>query len=407
MNGRSAPSDPLRVALLTREFPPHVYGGAGVHVEYLAAALRGLLEVSVHRFAGPGDAHDPAAGVYGTWDALPGPAPYQSALAHLATDLAMVAGVAQAQLVHSHTWYANFAGTLAAMVHDIPHVLTTHSLEPLRPWKREQLGGGYELSRFVEATAIERADAVIAVSEQMRGDVLACYPGAEASRVHVIHNGIDPQVYRPVAAGEVLARHGIDPERPSVVFVGRITRQKGLPGLLAAAEGFDPDAQLVLLAGAPDTPEIGAEVRGRVEALRAQRTGVVWVEQMLDRPAVIEVLSTATAFVCPSVYEPFGLVNLEAMACEVAVVASAVGGIPEIVVEGETGHLVALDGGPDGPVQGAGYVRALTEAVNDLVRDPGRARRMGRAGRQRVLQQFSWAAVAERTAALYRTVLAG
>ena len=402
------PTDPSpRVALLTREYPPHVYGGAGVHVEHLAAALRGLLDVSVHRFAAAGEDHDPGSGVYGTWQALQGPAPYRSALAHLGTDLAMVSGVEQAELVHSHTWYANFAGTLAALVHGIPHVVTTHSLEPLRPWKREQLGGGYDLSRFVERTAIERADAVVAVSAQMRRDVLACYPDTDPARVHVIHNGIDPQVYQPAAPGEVLARHGIDPDRPSVVFVGRITRQKGLVGLLEAAERFHPDAQLVVLAGAPDTPQIGAEVRSRVEQLRAQRTGVVWVEQMLDRAAVIEVLSAATVFVCPSVYEPFGLVNLEAMACEVAVVASAVGGIPEIVVEGETGRLVPLDPGADGPAQGPGYVRALAEAVNDLLRDPPLARRMGRAGRRRVVERFSWSAVAQRTAALYREVLAG
>lgn len=400
------------VALLTREFPPHVYGGAGVHVEYLAAALADLLDVSVHRFAGAGERHDPSAGVYGTWEALAGEAPYQSALRHLATDLAMAAGVAGADLVHSHTWYANFAGSVARLVHGIPHVVTTHSLEPLRPWKREQLGGGYDLSSFVERTAVEQADAVIAVSEQMRADVLSCYPGADPERVHVIHNGIDPDVYTPGvstpgAGTDVLERFGIDVRRPSVVFVGRITRQKGLPGLLAAAERFDPDAQLVLVAGAPDTPEIGAEVRARMEALRSERTGVVWIEQMMERAAVIQVLSAATVFVCPSVYEPFGLVNLEAMACEVPVVASAVGGIPEIILEGETGHLVPLDGSAAEPEQGPGYVRALTDAVNGLVRDPERAARMGRAGRQRVLEHFSWAAVAQRTAALYADVLAG
>lgn len=395
------------MALLTREFPPHVYGGAGVHVEHLAEALAGLVDVAVHRFAAAEERHDPAAGVYGTWRALAGDAPHAAALRHLATDLAMAAGVADADLVHSHTWYANFAGVVANLVHDLPHVVTTHSLEPLRPWKREQLAGGYDLSRFVEQTAIERADAVIAVSEQMRGDVLRTYPGADPDRVHVVHNGIDPDVYTPTRTTEVLERFGIDPQRPSVVFVGRITRQKGLPGLLEAAESFHPDAQLVLLAGAPDTADIGAEVRARVDALRAGRTGVVWVEQMLPRPAVIEVLSAATVFVCPSVYEPFGLVNLEAMACEAAVVASQVGGIPEIVVEEETGLLVPLDGTATEPEQGPGYVRALADAVNRLVGDPDAAGRMGRAGRQRVLERFSWTAVAERTAEVYAAVLAG
>ncbi len=316
----------------------------------------------------------------------------------MSVGLRMAADLGGAELVHSHTWYANFPGYLARLMYDVPHVMTSHSLEPLRPWKAEQLGPGYALSLYCERTAIETADAVIAVSAAMGEDVLRAYPAVDPARVHVIHNGIDAQQYRPDRATDVLERVGVDPARPSVMFVGRVTRQKGIAHLLDAAAWFEPGAQLVLCAGAPDTPEIGAEVRARVEALQATRTGVFWVEQMLPRRDVVQLLSHASVFVCPSVYEPFGLINLEAMACEVPVVASAVGGIPEIVVDGVTGWLVPLATGEE-------FARGLAERVNGLLADPATARRMGKAGRQRVLDVFGWDVVADRTVALYEALL--
>lgn len=393
------------VAILTREFPPHVYGGAGVHVEHLVAALSGRVDVAVHRFA-EGDAPD--HGSYGTWDELEGGAPHRAALRVMATDLAMAAGVEGASLVHSHTWYANFAGHLAKLLYGIPHVCTTHSLEPLRPWKAEQLGGGYAVSSFCEKTALEAADRIIAVSAQMRDDILRCYPAVAPERVAVVHNGIDVESYHRVAATDVLARHGIDPARPLIVFVGRITRQKGVVHLLEAADHLDPQAQLVLCAGAPDTAEIADEVERAVERLQAVRSGVIWIQQMLPRPEVVQILSHATVFVCPSIYEPFGLVNVEAMACEAAVVASRTGGIPEIVVDGETGLLV--DVGPPADAYGtpqdrAGFARRLADALNALVSDPARAEAYGAAGRRRVEQLFSWDVIAEQTAAIYASVL--
>jgi alpha-maltose-1-phosphate synthase len=392
-----------RVGLLTREYPPEVYGGAGVHVAELAPALAELVEVEVHAFGGQRD--DPlVAGTYGPWDALAGDAPELAALRHVSTDLAIVAGVAGVDLVHSHTWYANLAGHLAKLVHGIPHVATTHSLEPLRPWKREQLGGGYELSSFCERTALEGADAIIAVSEGMRADVLACYPDVDPDRVEVIHNGVDPSVYRPVTGTGTLHEHGIDPDRPYAVFVGRITRQKGVVHLLDAAAHLPAGSQLVLCAGAPDTDAIAAEFRERVAALRDAPVEVVWIEQMLPREQVVEILSHARVFVCPSVYEPFGIVNLEAMGCGVPVVASAVGGIPEVVVAGETGTLVAFEPGDDPsgtPRDPDGFARDLAAAVTELFEDRDRAAAFGAAGRRRVEESFSWAAIAEHTAKLY------
>ncbi|GAC1327075.1 MAG: glycogen synthase [Mycobacteriales bacterium] len=382
----------MRAALLTREFPPEVYGGAGVHVEYLARELAYLLDVDVHCFG----ADRAGATAYRPDPRLAGA---NAALQTMSVDLAMVAGLAGADVVHSHTWYANLAGHLAKLLYGVPHVLTTHSLEPLRPWKAEQLGGGYALSSFCERTAIESADAVIAVSEGMRRDVLASYPALEPDRLHVIGNGIDTAEYAPDLRVDVLLRHGIDPDRPIVLFVGRITRQKGVAHLLAAAHLLDPAAQLVLCAGAPDTPQIGLEVATAVEALRDRRSGVVWIEQMLPKPDVIALLSHATAFVCPSIYEPLGIVNLEAMACQTAVVASAVGGIPEVVVDGETGLLVPYDASAP-----AAFESTLAAAVNALVADPDRARAMGLAGRARAVGQFSWTTVAERTAQLYRSL---
>ena len=398
----------MKVALLTREYPPAVYGGAGVHVEYLARELATLVDVGVHCFGAP--RADPLVeGTYEPWAALSGDDPLMPALRHLSADLAMVAGAAGSDLVHSHTWYANFAGHLAKLAYGVPHVVTAHSLEPLRPWKAEQLGSGYALSRFAERTAVEAADAVVAVSGQMRSDVLGCYPAVDPERVTVIHNGIDTDEYAPDPGTDVLERLGIDPGRPSVVFVGRITRQKGVVHVLDAAAHIDPDAQVVLCAGAPDTPAIAGEVRTRVEALRTRRD-VVWIGQMLPRAEVVQILSHATVFCCPSVYEPFGLVNVEAMACEAAVVASAVGGIPEIVLEGVTGHLVPLERGQDpsgSPADPDRFARDLAAAINPLVAAPERARELGRAGRTRVIEHFGWSAVARRTVALYERLMGG
>jgi alpha-maltose-1-phosphate synthase len=400
----------MRVALLTREYPPDVYGGAGVHVEYLARELARLVEVTVHRWGHAVREDRGGLRVVGhtPWEALAGPGAYRDALRAMSIDLTMAAGAEGADIVHSHTWYANLGGHLAKLVHGIPHVATVHSLEPLRPWKAEQLGGGYALSSFCERVALESADAVIAVSEGMRRDVLACYPAIDPGRVQVIYNGIDANEYRPVFDRGVLERHGVDPGRPSVIFVGRITRQKGVPHLLEAARSFDPAAQLVLCAGAPDTPELEAEVEERVRALRASRSGVIWIREMLPKPDVIALLSAATVFVCPSIYEPLGIVNLEAMACETAVVATATGGIVEVVVDGETGLLVPITPREDGtgePADPAVFAAAIAERVNALLADPERARAMGRAGRERAVREFAWPAIAERTRRVYESLV--
>lgn len=386
-----------------------MYGGAGVHVEYLARELATRVDLAVHCFGAdrPPDAmlrtvaHRP-------WEALAGGEPWAAALQALSVDLEMAAAVGGADLVHSHTWYANLGGHLAKLLHGVPHVATVHSLEPLRPWKAEQLGGGYAVSSWCERVALEAADAIVAVSAEHRRDLLACYPAVDPARVTVIGNGIDTDEYRPDGGTDVLERHGIDLALPSVVFVGRITRQKGLAHLLAAAPLLRPDAQLVLCAGAPDTPELAAEIEAAVERLRATRGGVVWIEEMLPRREVIQILSHATVFVCPSVYEPLGIVNLEAMACEVAVVATATGGIPEVVEDGVTGLLVPFD-----PVEGhsreprdpARFAADIAERVNALLADPERSRRMGEAGRRRAIEQFGWPAVAERVLQLYGRLL--
>ena len=385
----------MRVGLLTREYPPAVYGGAGVHVEFLARELRKLIEVDVHCM---GDER-PGATAHSEHD--PRLVGANAALRVLSTDLAMAAAVAGDDLVHSHTWYANMAGHLAKLLYDIPHVATSHSLEPARPWKAEQLGGGYRLSSWAERTAYEAADAVIAVSAGSKRDVLAAYPALDPARVHVVHNGIDTDLYRPVTGTDVLERLGVDPDRPSVVFVGRITRQKGVPHLLRAALDFDPAAQVVLLAGAADTPELAAETLAAVERLRAERDSVIWLEEMLPVVEVRQVLSHATVFVCPSVYEPLGIVNLEAMACETAVVASDVGGIPEVVDDGVTGMLVHYD-----ETEPAAFEAALASRVNELVGDPLRAAAMGRAGRARALAEFGWDTAARRTVEIYEAVVA-
>ncbi|MFC7550590.1 glycogen synthase [Plantactinospora sp. GCM10030261] len=403
MTDSTAPASSLRVDLLTREYPPEVYGGAGVHVEYLARELRGLADVRVHCFGGART--EPGVTAYAE---LAGLAGANAALRTMGIDLAMAAGCAGTDVVHSHTWYANLAGHTAKLLHGVPHVVTTHSLEPLRPWKAEQLGGGYALSSWCERTALEAADAVIAVSEGMRRDVLAAYPGVDPGRIRVVHNGIDTRQYAPDRGTDVLTRLGIDPDRPSVTYVGRITRQKGLPYLLRAARSLPPDTQLVLLAGAPDTPEIAAEVAGLVGELRAGRTGVVWVPEMLPKPEVIQILTHSTVFVCPSVYEPMGIVNLEAMACETAVVATATGGIPEVVADGQTGLLVPIEQAADGtgtPLEPEKFVADLAAALGELLADPDRTAELGRAGRRRAVEHFSWDAIAERTMDVYRATL--
>ncbi|WP_101952615.1 glycogen synthase [Mycobacterium sp. 3519A] len=385
----------MRVAMMTREYPPEVYGGAGVHVTELVAQLRHLCQVDVHCMGAP----RPGAFVHQPDPALKGANP---ALSTLSADLDMVNGASNATVVHSHTWYTGLAGHLAALLYGIPHVLTAHSLEPMRPWKAEQLGGGYRVSSWVEKTAVEAADAVIAVSSGMRDDVLKTYPALDPNRVHVVRNGIDTDVWYPAApepGDSVLEQLGVDMTRPIVAFVGRITRQKGVAHLIAATHHFAPEIQLVLCAGAPDTPEIAAEVTSAVQELARARSGVYWVREMLPIGKIREILSAATVFVCPSVYEPLGIVNLEAMACATAVVASDVGGIPEVVADRQTGLLVHYS--PDDP---ALFERQLAEAVNSLVADPQRARQYGQAGRQRCIQEFSWAHIAEQTLEIYRKV---
>jgi len=383
-----------RVALLTREYPPEVYGGAGVHVEYLARELRLRTELSVQCWGEPRS----EAGVtaHQAWAALTDPKPESAAFQAMSINLAMAAAVKGVDVVHSHTWYANLGGHLAKLTWSIPHVVTTHSLEPLRPWKAEQLGGGYALSTYCEQTALEAADAVIAVSRGMRDDVLACYPKVSPDRVHVIHNGIDPEVFRPVRSEAALVKLGIDPGRPFAFFNGRITRQKGLHLLLAAALKIDSRYQLVIVASSPDTPEIGAEVAALAERVRVERGNLVWINRFIPLEELIHLHSSAAVFVCPSIYEPFGLVNLEAMACETAVVASRVGGIPEIVVNGETGYLIDYD--QKHPEE---FTRVLAARIEELLADPALAARMGKAGRERAIQHFSWPAIAERTVALY------
>jgi starch synthase len=385
----------MRVAMMSREYPPEVYGGAGVHVTELVAQLRRLCEVDVHCMGAPRDTAIVAA---------PDPAlrTANPALSTLSADLVMADAAAGATVAHSHTWYTGMAGHLASLLHGIPHVLTAHSLEPMRPWKAEQLGGGYRVSSWVERTAVEAADAVISVSSGMRHDVLATYPALDPARVHVVRNGIDTAVWYPMSPepdGSVLADLGVDPSRPIVAFVGRITRQKGVAHLVAAAHRFDPEIQLVLCAGAPDTPQIAAEIGSAVQDLAAARSGVFWVREMLPAGKIREILSASTVFVCPSVYEPLGIVNLEAMACSTAVVASDVGGIPEVVADHETGLLVHYDA-----TDAVSFETQLAEAVNALVADPQRAQSYGAAGRQRCIEQFSWAHIAEETLRIYNLV---
>ncbi|MFB7250844.1 glycogen synthase [Microbacterium sp. NPDC056234] len=390
----------MRVDMITKEYPPEIYGGAGVHVAELVAALRRSVDVQVRAFGA--DRSEPGVTSYRTPLELGAANP---AIQTLGTDLGMVGDIAGADLVHSHTWYANFAGHLASQLHGIPHVLTAHSLEPLRPWKAEQLGGGYAVSSGIERLAYENAAAIVAVSAGMRADILRSYPQVDPSRVRVIHNGIDVEQWRPVEDPAFLASIGLDPARPSVVFVGRITRQKGLPYLLRAVAELPQDVQIVLCAGAPDTPEIMAEVQERVRLLQQTRDGVIWIERMLPRAELSAILTAATTFVCPSVYEPLGIVNLEAMACGAAVVGTATGGIPEVVDDGVTGRLVPIEQVQDGtgtPVDADRYVHDLAAVLAEVVGDPERARSFGAAGRERAREDFSWAAIADTTRELYR-----
>jgi len=398
----------MRVDILSKEYPPLVYGGAGVHVAELVRALRarGDVDAQVRCFGGPRDEVDTTG-----YADLPQLSSANAAISTLGVDLAMVRDCFGADLVHSHTWYANMAGHLASLLAGVPHVLSAHSLEPKRPWKAEQLGGGYAVSSWVERSAYEGAAAVIAVSAEMRLDVLSSYPWVDPATVHVVHNGIDSRLWQldtgPHAL-EVLRIRGVDPSRPSVVFVGRITRQKGLPYLLRAVAELPPEVQLVLCAGAPDTPQLMAEVEALMAGLRRDREGVVWITEMLPRAEVIALLSAATVFACPSVYEPLGIVNLEAMACELAVVATATGGIPEVVVDGETGWLVPIEQVADGsgvPVDSDRFVGDLAWALNQAVSDPQRARRFGQAGRRRAVESFSWSSIGDQTMSVYESVL--
>src|SRR3954470_15529696 len=384
--------------MITREWPPDVYGGAGVHVEHLVAALRQLdggPEIDVHCFGGP----RPDA----TGHAVP--AALQSAngaLQALGVDVEIAAAVGGVDLAHSHTWYANHAGHLAKLVHGAAHVVTAHSLEPRRPWKADQLGGGYRLSSWVERTAYAEADAVIAVSRGMRADVLGVYPHLDPAKVVVVGNGVDAQAYRPVEDPDVVRSLGVDPDRPYALFVGRITRQKGLVHLLRAAEQLPPEAgQLVLCAGAADTPAERQQVADAVAELQQRRGGVVWIEAMLPRDQLVPLITGATVFVVPSVYEPLGIVNLEAAACGTAVVASDVGGIPEVVDDGRTGLLAHYD-----PDDTAAFESGLAAGITELAADPERAATMGAAGRERVLAEFGWPAIAQQTVEVYSRVLA-
>ena len=401
------PDRSLKALLLTNEFPPNVYGGAGIHVAELSRQLDQRIGLEVRTFESGAEGDSTVRGYEPAHDLAHADARMRGAWGALSRDLAMAIDPVDADVVHCHTWYTHLAGILVRHAYGIPLLITVHSLEPLRPWKREQLGGGYEVSTWVERTALEEADAVIAVSHGTRDDVLRLFDVAP-ERVHVIHNGIDADFFAPDPATDALERHGIDPSIPYILFVGRITRQKGIVHLVRAIRLLDPGIGVVLCAGQPDTPEIGREMEAAVTEARAVHPNVVWIPEMVSREAVRQLYSHAALFVCPSVYEPFGIINLEAMACERPVVATAVGGIPEVVVDGKTGVLVPIElraDDPMTPMDPDRFASDLASAVNALMADPELRGRMGRAGRLRAVEQFSWASVADQTVALYRSLL--
>jgi starch synthase len=398
----------LKVLFLTNEYPPHVYGGAGVHVGYLSRELAKAMPVEVRCFGDQRieDGNLKVTGFELDTGGFTCPEPLKSAFGAVRRCTDFNTTNIDADIVHCHTWYSHFGGILAKKNYGIPLVITVHSLEPLRPWKREQLGGGYDFSLWLERTALEMADAIIAVSGETKRDIERLFD-VDPARVHVIHNGVDPEEYRKVSSTEALTRHGIDPDKPYVLFVGRITRQKGIIYLVRAIPYMDPDFQIVLCAGAPDTPEIAEEMKDAVESATRKRSDVIWIEEMVDRNAVIELYSHAAVFCCPSIYEPFGIINLEAMACETAVVASAVGGIKEVVVDGETGFLVPLEQmkeSPFEPLDPEKFSRDLAAKINELMKDRHLQEKFGKAGRKRAEERFSWSAIARKTKALYETL---
>jgi starch synthase len=400
----------MKVLFLTREYPPYVYGGAGVHVEYLAAELAKLLSVEVRSFGDQAD-QQPNLTVkgfpYKTNYLAAMPDKLRASVMTLETNIASLGLPVDADVVHCHTWYSHFAGVLAKLCYGTPLVLTTHSLEPLRPWKREQLGRGYDLSAWVEKTAIEMADAIIAVSQETKLDVLRLFD-VDPAKVHVIYNGINVQQYQPTTNTAALQKYGVDPAKPYVLFVGRITRQKGIAHLVNAIQYIQPDAQIVLCAGAPDTPEIAAEMTTNINAVRAVRDNVIWIQEMVDKESVIQLYSHAAVFCCPSIYEPFGIINLEAMACRTAVVASAVGGIKEVVVPGVTGLLVPVEQQNVAPFEAVNpdaFARDLAAAINRVLSDPDLRESMAENGMKRAREVFSWTNIAHQTEALYQTLV--
>jgi starch synthase len=404
-----AGGDTLRVGLFSREYPPYVYGGAGVHVEYLSRELAKKIEVEVHCW-GDQHSHQGNLQVCGDqpWQEITNGTKekFKGALEAFSLNLTQVKDLHGVDIVHTHTWYVSMAGYLAKKLYKIPFVLTTHSLEPLRAWKAEQLGSGYAMSSWMERTAILDADAVIAVSNNTKEDILRVYPELMRDRVHVIYNGIDLDEYRKTAETSALHTYGVDQSRPYVLFVGRITRQKGVTNLVDAIRFMPPETQIVLCAGAPDTPEIATELRQKVENARKDHPHLVWIEKMVTKPEVIQLYSHARVFACPSVYEPFGIINLEAMACGAPVVGSATGGIKEVVVDGITGYLVPFEQDSNGfPTQPEQFARDLGEKISNLLADPEKCRRFGEAGRKRVEEKFSWSAIAGQTIDLYRSLI--
>jgi starch synthase len=398
----------LKVLFLTNEYPPHIYGGAGVHVAYLSRELAKAMPVEVRCFGDQRieDGNLKVTGFELDTSGFTCPEPLKSAFGAVRRCTDFNTTNIDADIVHCHTWYSHFGGILAKKNYGIPLVITVHSLEPLRPWKREQLRGGYDFSLWIEKTALEMADAIIAVSGETKRDIERLFD-VDPTRVHVIHNGVDPEEYRKVSSTEALRRHGIDPGKPYVLFVGRITRQKGIVYLVRAIPYMDRGFQVVLCAGAPDTHEIAVEMKDAVESAIRERSDVIWIDEMVDRNAVIELYSHAAVFCCPSIYEPFGIINLEAMACETAVVASAVGGIKEVVVDGKTGFLVPLEQmkeSPFEPLDPEKFSRDLAAKINELMRDRHLREKFGRAGRKRAEERFSWSAIARKTKALYETL---